>query len=312
MKVEVKKVDALRRELSFEVPRERVTDAMDQVYKEIGKYAKVKGFRPGKVPRNLLVSSHGKMAQEETIKKLIPQAYHEGVTQEKLNPIDMPEISQVAIKEGVLTFIATLDIRPEVKTGEYKGISVQPLSTKVSEEEINKTLDFFKKGRGGDQDVTIDDAFAKGMGFPSLEEFKKALTRQMESDKERQNRIEVENQIVDHLLKHAKLIVPQSLVKRQFDYRLEETLKRLKAQGMGEEELKTKSEEITKNLNEVVERDVKVFLVLEEIAKIEKIEVTSKEENIPVKVMEMLMKEAKWLEAKAPEAVKEVKEDKKK
>ncbi len=140
MKVDVKKVDALRRELSFEVPRERVTDAMDQVYKEIGKYAKVKGFRPGKVPRNLLVSSHGKIAQEETIKKLVPQAYHEGVTQEKLNPIDMPEISQVAIKEGVLTFIATLDIRPEVKTGEYKGISVQPLSTQVSEEEINKTL----------------------------------------------------------------------------------------------------------------------------------------------------------------------------
>lgn len=311
MKVEVKKVDALRRELSIEIPRERVTVAMDEVYKEIGKYAKVKGFRPGKVPRNLLVSSHGKMAQEETIKKLIPEAYQQGLVQEKLNPIDLPEITDVALKDGVLTFKAALDIRPEIKTGDYKGISVTPISTKVTEEDINKTLEFFKKGRGDDKEVTIDDAFAHGMGFPSLEEFKKALTRQLEFDKDRQNRIELENQIVDHLLKHAKLIVPQSLVKRQFEYRLNETLRRLKSQGMGDEELKTKQEEIAKNLNEVVERDVKIFLVLEEIAKIEKIEITSKEESLPMKVMELLLKEAKWEPAKDVKEVKEAKESKK-
>ena len=67
MKVEVKKVDALKRELRFEVPRERVTKTLDEVYEEIGKYAKVKGFRPGKVPRAVLATSHGKLAEEETI-----------------------------------------------------------------------------------------------------------------------------------------------------------------------------------------------------------------------------------------------------
>lgn len=294
MKVEVKKVDALRRELSIEVPRERVSAAMEEIYKEIGKYAKIKGFRPGKVPRQLLVNSHGKMAQEETIKKLVPVAYHEGLTKENLSPIDLPEITNVSLKDGILTFKATLDIRPEIKTGDYKNIKVTPNSTKVTDEDINKTLEFFKKGRGDGQEVAIDDAFAHGMGFPSLEEFKKALTRQLEFDKDRQNRIEVENQIVDHLLKHAKLVVPQSLVKRQYDFRLNETLRRLKSQGMTEEDLKKKEEEIAKNLGEAVERDVKVFLILEEIAKLEKIEVTSKEENLPVKVMEFLLKQAKW------------------
>src|SRR5690349_11480627 len=102
MKVEVKKVDTLKRELKFEVPRDRVTKAMDGIYEEIGKHAKVKGFRPGKVPRSLLVTSHGKLAQEETIKQLIPQVYHEAVEKEKLNPIDLPEITDVSLKEGVL------------------------------------------------------------------------------------------------------------------------------------------------------------------------------------------------------------------
>lgn len=298
MKVEVKKVDALKRELKFEVPRERVSKAMDGIYTEIGKHARVKGFRPGKAPRHVLAASHGKIAQEETIKQLVPEAYQEGIGLQKLNPIDLPEITNVSLKDGILTFTATLDIRPEVKPGNYKGIKVARKDTKVTEEDINKTLEFFKKGRGGDKEVTIDDAFANGMGFPTLEEFKKALTRQLELDKDRQGRIDIENQIVDHLLKTAKLIVPQSLVKRQLAHRLNEIRRRLKAQGLKDEDIKKKEEEIRKDLEAAVERDVKVFLVLEEIAQLEKIEAAGEQESLPGKVMEFLLKEAKWEDSK--------------
>src|SRR5580698_1886951 len=174
MKVEVKKVDALKREMKFEIPREKVTEAMDAVYLEIGKHAKIKGFRPGKVPRHILVNSHGQLAKDETIKKIIPQAYHDGVHQQQLNPIDLPEISEVNLKDGVLTFTATLDIRPEIEVGKYKGIKIERKKSEVADDEVQKALEFFKKGRA-DQEVNIDDNFAKGMGFPSLEEFKKAL-----------------------------------------------------------------------------------------------------------------------------------------
>ncbi len=296
MKVEVKKTDGLKRELSFEIPRERVSKAMDEVYVEIGKHAQIKGFRPGKVPRNILVSSHGKLAQDETIKKLIPEAYHQGIGEQKLDPIDLPEISNVDLKDGILTFTATLDIRPEIKIDRYKGIKVKPQDNKVTEEDLNKTLEFFKKGQG-DKEVAIDDAFAKGMGFPSLQEFKDALSRQLQMDKDRKNRSEIENQIVEELLKNAKLSVPQSLVKRQLVYRTQETLKRFKNQGLSADELKNKEEEIRKELETVVERDVKVYLILEEIAKIEKIEV-KENEHIASKVIELLLKEAKWEEAK--------------
>jgi FKBP-type peptidyl-prolyl cis-trans isomerase (trigger factor) len=293
MKVEVKKVDTLKREVKFEVPRERVSKTMDEVYEQIGKYAKVRGFRPGKVPRAVLANSHGKLAEEETIKKLVPQAYQEGIGQHRLNPIDLPQISDVALKDGILSFKATLDIRPEVKPGNYKGIKVTRKSSKVSEEDIAKTLEFFKKGRDGAETV-IDDAFARGMGFPNLADFKQALSRQLELDKDRQNRVDVENQIIDALIKNAKLVVPQSLVQRQLQHRLHETLKRLKDKGMKDEEIQKKEAEITASLQTMVERDVKVYLILEEIAKQEKIE-ASQEENLPAKVMEFLLKEAKWV-----------------
>jgi len=295
MKVEVKKVDALKRELKFEIPREKVTEAMDAVYNEIGKHAKIKGFRPGKVPRHILVTSHGQLAKDETIKKIIPQAYHEGVNQQQLNPIDLPEISDVNLKDGVLTFTATLDIHPEVEIKNYKEIVVERKKSEVTEEEIQKTLEFFKKGRT-DQEVTIDDNFAKGMGFPSLEEFKTALKRQLEFDKDRNNRMDIENQIVEELIKNAKLLVPQSLVKRQLHHRLNDSLKRLKSQGLNDEDLKKKAEELKVQLEPVVEREVKIFLILDEIAKLENITVTDQNESLPGKVIEFLLKEAKWKE----------------
>jgi FKBP-type peptidyl-prolyl cis-trans isomerase (trigger factor) len=295
MKVEVKKVDALKREMKFEVPRERVTEAMNAIYEEIGKHAKVKGFRPGKVPRHILVTTHGQLAKDETIKKIIPEAYHEGVHQQNLNPIDMPEITDINLKDGVLTFKATLDIRPELEISNYKGIHVERKKSEVTQEEVAKTLEIFKKGRG-EQEVAIDDNFAKGMGFPSLEEFKTALKRQLESDRDRQNRVDIENQIVEELLKNAKLIVPQSLVKRQLHHRLHDNLHRLKSQGLSQDELKKKEEELRQQLGPIVEKEVKIYLILEEIAKRENIAATENE-SVPGKVIEFLLKEAKWKES---------------
>jgi FKBP-type peptidyl-prolyl cis-trans isomerase (trigger factor) len=298
MKIDVKKVDALKRELYFEVPKDRVTKTMEEVYESVAKVAKVKGFRQGKVPRNILVATHGKAVQEETIKKLIPEVYHEGLHKENIDPIDLPEIGDVNLKDGALTFTAKLDIRPEIKVKNYKGIKVQRKSSKVTDEDINKTLEVFKKGQGAEaKETVVDDAFARGLGFPNLAEFKDALTRQLEMDKDRQSRLDVEQQIVDALLKEAKFMVPQSLLKKQMDYRLQDARKHYKSHGMPDEEITKKETELREQLKDAVERDVKVYLVFQEIAKAENI-AAAQNDNIMMKVMEFLMKEADWQEAK--------------
>lgn len=297
MKVEVKKVDAVKRELKFEIPKEQVSQKLDEVYKELGKVVKVKGFRPGKVPRHILESQYSKTAQEEVVQKLIPEVYHEGIKQEQLNPIDMPEIEDVQFKDGIIKFTAKMDVKPEIKLDNYKGIKVKRKSSKVTEEEISKTLEYFKQGQGKDKDVQIDDAFARGLGYPNLAEFKESLSRQLEMDKDRQNRLDVENQVVESLLKKTKLAVPQSLVRRQIEHRIEEGKKRLKTQGLSDDEIKKKEDEMRKELKEPVERDVKVYLILDKIGQVEGIQ-AKEGENLPAKVMEFLLKEAKWEESK--------------
>lgn len=297
MKVAVKKVDTLRRELKFEIPKDRVSKRLDEVFADISKVAKIKGFRPGKAPRNLVESEHGALAREETVKSLIPEIYKEGLEQEKLSPIDMPEIEDVEFKDGVITFTAKLEIRPEITVKNYKGITVKRKSSQVTDEELGKTLEYFTKSLGKDKEVALDDQFAKGLGYPTLEDFKKSLVRQMEFDKDRQNRMDVENQIVEALIKDTKVVVPQSLLKRQIEHRVGEVVQRMKSQGMPETEIAKREEELRKDLVNPVERDIKAYLVFDKIAQEEKITV-GEGESVPQKVMAFLMAEAKWEDSK--------------
>jgi len=299
MKVEVKKVDALKRELKFEVPKERVSQAMEEIYGEIGRAAKIKGFRPGKAPRHLLEAEHGALAREETIKKIIPEVYHEGIEKEKIDALDLPEIHDVEFKDGLIRFTAHVDIKPEIKIKDYKGIKVTRKSSKITEEEMNKTLEYFQKSQGTEKPTPIDDDFAKSLGYPNLEAFKELLTRQMELDKDRQNRMDVENQVVEFLIKETNFSVPQSLVKRQLEHRVHDAKHRLEHQGMPKDEIKKREDEMRKEFGSVAERDVKLYLILDTIAKHENITIENEKESLAAKVMAMLLKEASWQEEKS-------------
>ncbi len=297
MKVNIKKVDATKREMKFEIPRERVTKVLEEVYDSIGRKAKVKGFRAGKAPRHVIESEHSALAQEETIRKIIPEVYQEALTQEKITPIDLPEIRDVELKDGSMRFTALIDIKPDVRIKNYKGIKVKRKSSQVTDQEIDKTLDYFRQSQGGDKNVTIDDSFAHGLGYPDLATFKQTLTRQLEIDKDRQNRIDIETQIVNALIKDAKLSVPQGMVKKQIEHRLAEARQRMSSQQMSAEDMAKQEEALRKNLKEPVERDVKVYLILDKIAQMENIQI-SQGENLPAKVMTFLLKEAQWEDPK--------------
>lgn len=294
MKLVIKKIDALKRELKFEISKERFAKKFEEVLTDLAKVAKIKGFRPGKAPRNVLEAEHGDLAREETIKKIIPEAYQEGVTQEGLMPLDFPQVEDVSLNDGILKFTAQVEIRPEIKLGNYKGIPVKRRDFKVSDEELNKALEYFKKSSGKDkEEVVLDDSFARGLGYPSLDAFKASLSRQIEIDKDRHNRADVENQIVDFLIKEAKFALPQAFAKKQLEQHIAEAKERMKNQGLSEEAMKKKEEELRQNLQQPVEREVKAFLIFDKIAELEKMEF-KQGEHMMSKVMEFLLKQAEW------------------
>lgn len=293
MKVEIKKIDETKRELSIEIPPEHVHQKLDEVYQELSKTAKIKGFRQGKVPRLVLEGTHGKLAREETIKKIIPEAYQEAIKEKQLVPLELPEIYNVSFKDGVISFQARFDIKPEVHIKEYKKIPVKKKDTQITKEELQQTLELFLKGQGKNQPAVMDDQTARGLGYPSLAALKEALDRQLALEKDRQSRGDVEKQIVDHLLLKAQLTVPRSLIKSQVERYLSRMREHMKSHGHSEEEMKKKEAELLPEFQKTAEREIKVYLIMDKIVELEQIPV-EENESMTAKVMTFLLKEAQW------------------
>lgn len=290
MKIVVNKLDALKRELQIEIPQEKVKNKFDEVYEEIKKTAKVPGFRPGTAPRNILEKHHSKFASEEVIRQLLPETYQEAIKTENLDAVSLPEITDVNLDSASLRYKATIEIRPEIEIKNYTKIKVKRSSNEVTDEEMQKALDKIKEQRKID---ALNDDFAHGLGYANLEEFKNALKRQLIAQKESDNKIKLENEIIDYLLKNSKFSVPQSLVDKRIEELKDNLRQYLEKNRLPNDEIEKKEKEFEPKLKEQAMEQVKVFLVLDEIAKRENIQ---RDDHMPNHTIEFLLKNADWTE----------------
>jgi len=207
--------------------------------------------------------------------------------------VDLPEVSDVQFKEDVISFKAKVEIRPEVKVKNYKSLRVKRKKTKVTLEDIDKSIETLKKSQGLDDKTAIDDAFAKGLGYVNLEELKENIRKQLEIFKDQQARQDTENQIVEQLLKNSSFDLPEAPVKKQLDYMVKDAKMRLSYQGMKKEDAEAKDKELREQLKEEAKKAVRVYFILDKIARLEKLDI-KQEEQLSKKVMEFLLKQAHW------------------
>ena len=355
--------------LEIEIPLDAVNQAREEVYKEIKKIAKVPGFRPGTAPQDILEKHHSKDAEEEVLRKLIPDGYKKAIEFHKITPLASPEIDKVVFEKGkALTFEAAVEIKPTIKLKSYKGIKVTKRKVSVGEAEVDQAVarlrDFYAKYNDverpvqkGDYTVCdveafmdskavskntkdmwvqadkeasllgigeeligmkkseakeinvklpesypdkkyagkdakfkvlvksvkekelpkIDDGFAKMLNKENLGALKEEIKTQLGIRHENAEKIHMENQILERLLKEHKFPVPESIVKRQKEY-LEKRLKQeLSQRSVSTEEI---NERIKKSDNEIATdalNKVRIYFLLNEIALKEGVSVTAKD-----------------------------------
>ncbi|MFD1957639.1 trigger factor [Paenibacillus thailandensis] len=161
MKATWEKIDTNLVSIDVEVEAEKVAAALDQAFKKVVKKVNVPGFRKGKVPRGIFESRFGVEAlYQDAIDIILPDAYSEAVKENKLEPVDRPEIDIEQFAKGeTFKFKAKVTVKPEVKLGDYKGIEVPALSDEVSEEEINAELERLQQRHA--ELTTIDEGEAQ-------------------------------------------------------------------------------------------------------------------------------------------------------
>jgi len=291
MDIEVKKLDSTKRELNIEVSGDLVKNKFEATFASLAKEAKVPGFRPGKAPRDVLEKHYSASVHEQVLKELVPDVYHQAVEKEKLDVIELPQISEVKLNRNNLSFKATVEVSPEIAIKDYKKQKISFKKIIVSPEEIKRQLDSLKESRKAE---SLDDKFARGLGYPGLAEFERALERQIYISKENQERQRIESELIENITQGLDFKLPSGLVSRQAQDMLRQAKLDLAMKGLAREKIEEEEKNLLAQIEPEAKKQVKVYLVLAEIAKKENIPV---DDHMPARVMEFLLSEADWEEA---------------
>jgi len=141
MRVSVEEISSIKKKVSIEVPEDRVVKEVDSFYRELSRKAKIKGFRPGKVPRNILERHFKDYVKTEVIQKLIQDSYPQALSETKLNPVSNPLIDPGEMEGGKsFHYSATIEVKPEIKLEDYIGLNIEGKKEGVRDEEVEERL----------------------------------------------------------------------------------------------------------------------------------------------------------------------------
>lgn len=141
LEVRVEEGEGWERHLTITVAPRRVARTRSREREQLAKSVRLKGFRPGKVPDEVMEQRFGPAIDDRTIRRLVEDAYREAVTGEDLHPVGEPEIDSVDYREGEsLSFRATFEVVPEIALERTGGFRLERPAAEVGEEEVEELL----------------------------------------------------------------------------------------------------------------------------------------------------------------------------
>ncbi|GAB2464358.1 MAG: trigger factor [Comamonas sp.] len=148
MAVTVETLEKLERKISLSLPLASVQTEVDARLKRMARSVKMDGFRPGKVPMNVVAQRYGYSVQYEVLNEKVGEAFAKAANEAELRVAGQPKITEKdGAPEGELAFDAVFEVFPEVKIGDLASAEIEKLSAEVDDGAIDKTLDILRKQR---------------------------------------------------------------------------------------------------------------------------------------------------------------------
>lgn len=143
-----------KKKLRVDVDAETVNNAFEVVTASFQREVKLPGFRPGKVPRQMVQQNFGRQLEEEVRRKLLNDSWREAVQQHKLHVVGSPNISEVQFGRGKqFAFTAEIETAPEFELPEYKGLPVKKEVRSVTEEDVERAVNMLRERQADYSDV---------------------------------------------------------------------------------------------------------------------------------------------------------------
>ena len=143
--------------LEITVEAKRFDDAIKRVYFKSAKYFNIPGFRKGKAPMQIVEKYYGKeIFYEDAFNEIAPEVMQEAVEENKIEVVSRPEVDIKQMEKGKdLVFTATVQVKPEIELGKYKGIELEKVEYTVTDEDIEHELGHMQEHNS--RMVTIDE-----------------------------------------------------------------------------------------------------------------------------------------------------------
>jgi trigger factor len=163
MTVTVETLEKLERKITLSMPSDVIVKEVDKRLKELSRRVKVDGFRPGKVPMNIVAQRYGYSVHYEVMNDKVGELFSHAANEAKLRVAGQPRITEKeGAPEGEMLFDAVFEVYPEVKFGDLAAIEVERVSSEVTSEAIDKTIDILRKQRRTFAQRAMDTAAQAG------------------------------------------------------------------------------------------------------------------------------------------------------
>ncbi|MFH1625180.1 MAG: trigger factor family protein, partial [Pseudomonadota bacterium] len=141
MRVEVEDISSVEKKITVTIPKESVITEFENAYRNLKKRVAVKGFRQGKVPRDLLERHYKKEVEGEVVTKLINDSCFKSLEENGITPVSPPVIDNGVLEEGKeFTYSAKIEVKPEIEVKGYIGMELEKEKLSISNEDIEKKL----------------------------------------------------------------------------------------------------------------------------------------------------------------------------
>ena len=141
MKIDIDELGPVQRKVRVELPAETVAGEFSRAYKNLGQRVRVKGFRAGKIPRNVLQGIYGDDVVSEVRSHLVEETLGEVIKDRGLQIVSRPEVESQDLREGdAFSFSAVFEVKPQIEIKDYLGIEVEKVKIAVSEAQVDEAL----------------------------------------------------------------------------------------------------------------------------------------------------------------------------
>jgi trigger factor len=364
VKVEYIEETTVRKALAFEIEPEVVEKEIEQRAREYARKVKLPGFRPGKIPAEVIRQRFRQQVLEDAAEAIVNRVVFDELEGRGLRPLASPKVQDLHIDENQpMTFRAVFETLPFVEVPEYRGVEVKARQATVAEDDVDKEVDGIREeaaryeaiegrpARAGDyvladverrtadepepsrdenvlievgaesnfaelnealagavggetREVTLvredakaplgartirykidvkgvkekvvpaaDDEFAKDLGeFGSLGELRDHVRARLLATREREADRAAKHAIVERLVEQATVEVPEALVERHLDARMESVVRDLAYQGVDPRQAKVDWKAFREGQREGALKAAKAEMLLDEIARRENVE----------------------------------------